>query len=97
MAVAQLGATGQQDLETAISAAVKRHHEEEIQLIKDNLTKTVRVSVSDVCWGSDAVPIGKERPVSTFYIYWYINDSSTLAVVPSFLRRLKSSLAEILR
>ena len=30
-----------QDLETVIGAAVKRHHEEEIQLIKENLAKIV--------------------------------------------------------
>ena len=48
IAAAQLGATHCQDLETTISAAVKRHHEDEIQLIKDNLAKTVRLSLSDL-------------------------------------------------
>ena len=52
-AASQLRATGHQDLETAIrkviSAAVKRHHEEEIQLIKDSLAKTVRLSMSNLC------------------------------------------------
>ena len=46
MAAAQLGAAGHQDLETAIDAAVKRHHEEELQHIKDSLAKTVRLSIS---------------------------------------------------
>ena len=45
-AVVQLGGIGQQDRETAISAAVKRYHEEEIQLTKDSLAKTVRISTS---------------------------------------------------
>ena len=46
-AVAQLGECGHQDLESAVSAAVKRHHEEEIELIKGSLAKTVRVPTSD--------------------------------------------------
>ena len=48
MTAAQLGATDRQDLETDISTAIKRHHEEKIQLIKDSLAKTVRASISDL-------------------------------------------------
>jgi len=48
-AAAQLGAGGHQELETAVRAAVKRHQEEEIQLIKDGLAKTVRVSTFVLC------------------------------------------------
>ena len=47
-AATQLGAIGHQDLETAISAAVKRYHQEEIQLIKDSMGRTVRISTSDL-------------------------------------------------
>ena len=41
--VEQLRLTRQQnfEFETAVSAAVKRHHEEELQVIKDNLAKIV--------------------------------------------------------
>jgi hypothetical protein len=45
--VEQLRITGQQEFETTVSAAVKRHHEEEIQLIKENLAKIVSVLKSD--------------------------------------------------
>ena len=47
-AVDQLRLSGQQYFETAVSAAVKRYHEEEIQCIKDNLAKTVSTLTSDV-------------------------------------------------
>ena len=55
VAAAQLGSSGHQDFETAISAAVKRHHEEEIQLIKKSLAKTVCISVFDLYRTSDTV------------------------------------------
>ena len=45
-AAAQVEAMGNQSFESTISAALNRHHEEEIQLIKDNLAKTVRTSIS---------------------------------------------------
>ena len=39
----QLKLTDQQDFETAVSATVKRHQEEEIQFIKKNFAKIVSV------------------------------------------------------
>jgi len=47
--VAQLGATAHRDIETAVATAVKHHHGEEIQLIKESLAKSVRVLTSDQC------------------------------------------------
>ena len=47
MTVEQLRFGGQQDFETIVSAAVKRHREEELQLIKDNLAKIVSDLKSD--------------------------------------------------
>ena len=41
--MAQLGASRRQNLETVVSATVKRHREEEIELIKASLAKSVRV------------------------------------------------------
>jgi hypothetical protein len=46
--VKELHETNQKDLETTLGAAMKRHHEEEIELIKANLTKIVSVFKSDV-------------------------------------------------
>ena len=45
----QLGASDYQHLESAISAAVKHHHEEEIELIKQSLAKTVSVPTPNLC------------------------------------------------
>ena len=44
----RLRLNGQQQLATTVSAAVKRHREEETQLIKENLAKIVSVSKSGI-------------------------------------------------
>jgi hypothetical protein len=46
-AAAHLGAAAHQDLETAISTAVKHHQEEEIQLIKESLAKAIHIFTSN--------------------------------------------------
>ena len=40
----ELQVTGQHDLETAIETAIKRYREEEVRLVKENLTKIVSIS-----------------------------------------------------
>ena len=50
MTVEQLRFGGQQDFETIVSAAVKRHREEELQLIKDNLAKIVSDLKNAMSW-----------------------------------------------
>ena len=66
----QLWVASQQDFESSVSAAVKRHHEEEIQLIKETLTKIVSLLESDVLQFSYTyLHKGKTRSVSDSLTY----------------------------
>ena|ERR1700761_8323988 len=63
-AAEKLRITDQQEVETAVSAAIKRHHEEEIQLIKENLSEIVSTLRSDIHHQLMRVYLRRQRRIS---------------------------------